>query len=63
VSYGLCYNRSMARNFIDQEESASRLSYSDGFRFGFGFFIANLLGVAVLAALGLLLAYLSHQLH
>jgi len=53
----------MARNFIDQEESASRLSYSDGFRFGFGFFIANLLGVAVLAALGLLVAYLSHQLH
>lgn len=53
----------MARNFIDQEEPTSNLGYSDGFRFGFGFFIANLLGVAVLAVLGLLVAYFSHQLH
>jgi hypothetical protein len=53
----------MARNFIDQEESAPRLGYNDGFRFGFGFFVANLLGVTVLAALGLLVAYLTHQLH
>ena len=51
----------MARNFIDEEESASRLGYTDGFRFGFGFFIATLLGVTVLAALGLLVAFLTHH--
>lgn len=41
----------MAKNFIDQEEKDKVLSYSDGFRFGFGFFIANLLGLTVISAI------------
>jgi hypothetical protein len=38
----------MAKNFLDEEERKAGLSYADGFRFGFGFFIANLLGLTVL---------------
>ena len=42
----------MARNFIDEDERPqSGMSYRDGFRFGFGFFIANLLGLMILGAL------------
>ena len=52
----------MARNFINEEDSAPSLGYTEGFRFGFGFFVANLLGVTVLAALGLLVAFLMHRL-
>lgn len=52
----------MAKNFLD-EEVVSRLTFSDGFRFGFGFFIANLLGVTVLSALGLALGYATGKLH
>jgi hypothetical protein len=52
----------MAKNFIDEEERASNLGYSDGFRFGFGFFIANLLGLTVLAGLGLAVNYAMTQL-
>jgi hypothetical protein len=39
----------MAKNFLDQEEDVKSLSFADGFRFGFGFFIAWLLGSSILA--------------
>jgi hypothetical protein len=52
----------MAKNFLDQEDQPERLSYTDGFRFGFGFFIANLLGLTALSALGLLVGHVTHQL-
>lgn len=48
----------MAKNFLDEEEhKPSGLSYMDGFRFGFGFFIANLIGLTVLAALAGAIGY------
>jgi hypothetical protein len=53
----------MAKNFIDEDERSPRLSYAEGFRFGFGFFIANLLGLTVLAGVGLLAHYVATQLH
>ncbi len=52
----------MAKNFIDEDERPASLGYTDGFRFGFGFFIANLLGLTVLAGLGLLVNYAMTQL-
>lgn len=52
----------MAKNFIDQEEKERGLSYSDGFRFGFGFFIANLLGITVISAIIAGLSALMQQL-
>ena len=52
----------MAKNFLDEDESKAGLGYIDGFRFGFGFFIANLLGVTVLGAIALLVAYFTNQL-
>lgn len=54
----------MARNFLDQEEekTTQRLSYTDGFRFGFGFFIANLIGVTILSALVMAVSYGVQQL-
>ena len=51
----------MAKNFLDQEEIREGITYTDGFRFGFGFFIANLLGFTILAGIGLLVNYLMHQ--
>jgi hypothetical protein len=53
----------MARNFIDQEDKSDRLGYTDGFRFGFGFFIANLVGITVLAALAAAVNYALQRLH
>lgn len=54
----------MAKNFLDQEEEQRNLAFGDGFRFGLGFFVANLLGLIVLAVLASLVAYLTHyQLH
>jgi hypothetical protein len=51
----------MARNFLDNDDEISEgLSYSQGFRFGFGFFIANLLGLTVLGVVGLAVFYLTH---
>ncbi len=52
----------MAKNFIDEDDTSSGMGYTDGFRFGFGFFIANLLGLTVLGGLGLLVNYVMHQL-
>ncbi len=53
----------MARNFIEEDEPVNKLSYSDGFRFGFGFFIANLLGATILGALVLGASYALQRLH
>jgi hypothetical protein len=47
----------MAHNFIDEEEKVQRLGYTDGFRFGFGFFIAALLGTTIVTGLVLLVHY------
>jgi hypothetical protein len=52
----------MAKNFLDQEDKPE-MSYADGFRFGFGFFIANLLGATVLGLLATGIAMLTGQLH
>lgn len=52
----------MAKNFLDEEERAAGLGYSDGFRFGFGFFIANLLGLTVFAVLVAAVNYALTQL-
>jgi hypothetical protein len=41
----------MAKNFLDEDEKSGGLTYADGFRFGFGFFIANLLGLTVLGVM------------
>ena len=46
----------------DQEtEEAPKLGYLDGFRFGFGFFIAWLLGTVILAAVIGTAMLLSHH--
>jgi|GEM_PF-3284472 len=48
----------MAKNFLDEEEhKPSKLTYMDGFRFGFGFFVANLIGLAALAAIAAAIGY------
>jgi hypothetical protein len=41
----------MAKNFLDEDISKVHVhhGYIDGFRFGFGFFIAWLLGMSILA--------------
>lgn len=52
----------MARNFVEDDDH-SRLTYGDGFRFGFGFFVATLLGVTVLGALAFGVSYFTNQLH
>jgi len=52
----------MAQNFINEGERSKRLGFADGFRFGFGFFIANLLGLTVVGAIGLAISYLTGQL-
>lgn len=53
----------MAKNFLDEEPKARGLSHMDGFRFGFGFFIANLIGLTVLAALTAAVGYAVQRLH
>lgn len=55
----------MAKNFLDEdyESSKARLSYSDGFRFGFGFFLANLIGASVLGLIATGVAYATRVLH
>jgi hypothetical protein len=50
-------------NFIDHDERGGQITFGDGFRFGFGFFIANLLGLMVIGGLVLLGLYLTNQLH
>lgn len=52
----------MAKNFLDEEPKPRGLSYFDGLRFGFGFFIANLIGVTVLAAVAVGVGYFVQQL-
>jgi hypothetical protein len=53
----------MAKNFLDQEERGEGVSYTDGFRFGFGFFIANLLGLTILGLLVVLVNLGMQRLH
>jgi hypothetical protein len=53
----------MAKNFLDEEEKIKGMSYTDGFRFGFGFFIAQLLGVTVLGLIALGVTIGMHRLH
>lgn len=53
----------MAKKFLFDDESkpvdrVPGLSYLDGFRFGFGFFIALLLGFVLLSLAGALAAHL-----
>lgn len=52
----------MARNFLDEEQKPRQLSYIDGFRFGFGFFIANLIGITILSALIMAVSFAMQQL-
>ncbi len=52
----------MAKNFLDEEEKTD-LSYTDGFRFGFGFFIANVLGLTILGALAAGVRYAMQFMH
>lgn len=50
----------MARkNFLDEElQSETKVSYIDGFRFGFGMFIAWLLGTVLVGGLATIIAKL-----
>jgi hypothetical protein len=54
----------MAKRFLFDDESkpAERggLSYVDGFRFGFGIFIAWLIGLMLVSGVGAMLARLLH---
>ena len=53
----------MAKNFLDQDESKDGLGYTEGFRFGFGFFVANLLGLTMLGILAAIVNLVVHRLH
>lgn len=47
------------KNFLDEElQTDAKLSYTDGFRFGFGMFIAWLLGTVLVGGLATLIAKL-----
>ncbi|HSH31657.1 MAG TPA: hypothetical protein VK963_03255 [Candidatus Saccharimonadales bacterium] len=47
----------MARNFLDEDTKAPRApGYMDGFRFGFGQFVAWLVGLTLLAGLALVVS-------
>ncbi len=50
----------MARNFLDEDVKPviRNLTYMDGFRFGFGLFVAWLLGIIIVSGLGFLSARL-----
>ena len=53
----------MAKRFLfdDEKPPESRtVNYMDGFRFGFGFFIAWLLGLMLVSGVGALLGRLLH---
>lgn len=50
----LCYNYGMAKKLLDANTDMvppNGFGFSDGFRFGFGMFVAWLLGMLIIAAL------------
>jgi hypothetical protein len=53
----------MAKNFLDQEPEERSLGFAQGFRFGFGFFIAWLLGSALLSLVAAGVLALLGRLH
>ena len=54
----------MARNFLDEDDRrAGGVGYTDGFRFGFGFFIANLVGLTLIGTLEAAVNWALGRLH
>ncbi len=52
----------LSKDFLDEDSGmrSNRLSYIDGFRFGFGLFIAWLIGSLVVLVLGVIIASIFH---